>query len=142
MLTTLKNLGLAMINATLILIVLCLFLAWKITSRVDNLASNFAQNLNIVAPLREDLQGATKELAALRSDLAALKAQSGDVSSATLQRLQDRMSQTQEKLETAQKSVRDLAQAPAQLIDHAIETAADEFAQRAKDIRGCVPPET
>lgn len=131
-----------MINATLILIVLCLFLAWKITNRVDNLASNFAQNLNIVAPLREDLQGATKELAALRSDLAALKAQSGDVSSATLQRLQDRMSQTQEKLETAQQSVRDLAQAPAQLIDHAIETAADEFAQRAKDIRGCVPPET
>jgi len=142
MLTTLKNLGLAMINATLILIVLCLFLTWKITNRVDNLASNFAQNLNIVAPLREDLQGATRELAALRSDLAALKTQSGDVSSATLQRLQDRMSQTQGKLETAQQSVRDLAQAPAQLIDHAIETAADEFAQRAKDIRGCVPPET
>ena len=142
MLTTLKNLGLAMINATLILIVLCLFLTWKITNRVDNLASNFAQNLNIVAPLREDLQGATKELAALRSDLAALKTQSGDVSSATLQRLQDRMSQTQGKLETAQQSVRDLTQAPAQLIDHAIETAADEFAQRAKDIRGCVPPET
>lgn len=131
-----------MINATLILIVLCLFLTWKITNRVDNLASNFAQNLNIVAPLREDLQGATRELAALRSDLAALKTQSGDVSSATLQRLQDRMSQTQGKLETAQQSVRDLAQAPAQLIDHAIETAADEFAQRAKDIRGCVPPET
>ncbi|MFT7596253.1 MAG: hypothetical protein ACI8R4_003588, partial [Paracoccaceae bacterium] len=91
MMTTLKKLGLALINATLILIVLCLFLAWKVTSRVDDLASNFAQNLNTVAPLREDIQGATSEMAALRSDLATLKAQSGDVSSATLQRIQDRM---------------------------------------------------
>lgn len=140
--TTLKKLGLALINATLILIVLCLFLAWKVTSRVDDLASNFAQNLNTVAPLREDIQGATSEMAALRSDLATLKAQSGDVSSATLQRFQDRMAQTQAKLDTSQRAVGKLTEAPSRLIDHAIETAADEFAQRFTDIRGCVPPET
>lgn len=140
--TTLKNLGLALINATLILIALCLFLAWMITGRIDSLASTFAQNLNIVAPLREDIQGATAEMAALRSDLAAIKTQSGDISSATLQRLQERVEQTQSKLDMAQQSVSKLTQAPARLIDHAIETAADEFAERVTAIRGCVPPRT
>lgn len=140
--TTLKNLVLAMINATLILIVLCLFLAWKVTSRVDDLASSFAQNLNIVTPLREDIQGATAELAALRSDLAALKTQSGDVKSESLLRLQERMEITQTKLETAQQTVRTLTQAPAKLIDHAIVTAADEMAKRATSLRGCEPPQS
>ena len=142
MTTTLKNLVLALINATLILIVLGLFLAWKVTSQVDTLASNFAQNLNIVAPLREDIQGATAELSSLRADLGALKAQSGALNSARLQNLQDRMESTQAKLEAAQQSVQSLTQAPTTLIDHAIETAADEFAQRVTDIRGCGKPET
>lgn len=142
MMKTLKNLALALLNATLILIALCLFLAWKVTDKVDDLAGNFAQNLSVVTPLREDIQGVTDELAALRKDLAGLAAQTDTINSAALQRIQGKVEQAEAKLTTAQQSIRNLTQAPTRLIDYAIETAADEFAKRATEIRGCgVPPE-
>ena len=141
MLKAIKNLIVALLNATLILVVLSLFLAWKVTDKVEGLAGDFARNLITVAPLREDIQSTTTELAALRSDLAAIRAQSGEVTSVNLQRIETRLDQTQARLDGALKSVSDLTQAPARLIDHAIETGADKFSQSVKDIRGCAAPD-
>ena len=102
---TLKDLGLAMINATLILIVLCLFLAWKVTSKADQVASNFARNLVTIQPLREDIQGTTTELAALRQDLAQISRQSDGLQSASLQRIETQLGKITENVERAHQSV-------------------------------------
>ena len=139
---TLKDLGLAMINATLILIVLCLFLAWKVTSKADQVASNFARNLVTIQPLREDIQGTTTELAALRQDLAQISRQSDGLQSASLQRIETQLGKITENVERARQSVAHLSQAPTRLVDHAIDTAADRLTQGISDFRGYVPPKS
>jgi len=142
---TLKDLGLAMVNATLILIVLCLFLAWKVTDKADQIAANFARNLVTVAPLREDIQGATAELAALRQDLAQLSTQPEQpdaLRSASLQRIEARVEKITKNMDSARQSVAHLSQAPTRLIDHAIDTAADRLTESVNDIRGCVAPQS
>lgn len=142
MLKVLKDLGVALLNATLILLALCLFLAWKVTSTADDIAENFARNLVTIEPLRADLQAATNELSALRQDVAQISTQSGEVKSATLRRIETRLESMNSQVAGARDSINELATAPARLMDHAIETAADSLADKAMSIRGCVPPQS
>ena len=51
MLKTLKNLALAMLNATLILIVLCLFLAWKVTDKAEPVADEHGTLAQLGGPI-------------------------------------------------------------------------------------------
>ncbi|PCH66143.1 MAG: hypothetical protein COC12_13720 [Rhodobacteraceae bacterium] len=139
MLKILKDIGVAMINATLILIVVALLLAWKVTGTADRIASDFARNLVTIEPLRQDVRGTTDELAALRGDLASLRDQSGDLQSASLQRIETRLAQMETRLEEARTSLTNLSQAPANLVDRAIDTAATRVSQEIRDFRGCVP---
>jgi uncharacterized protein YoxC len=142
MLKLLKDLGLALLNATLILLALCLFLAWQVARTADNVVANFASNLITVEPLRADLQATTSELAALRQDVAQLLTQSDEIQSATLQRIATRLEKMDSRVAGASKSVSNLSEAPYRLIDHAIETAVDGLGQKAKYIRGCVPDQS
>ena len=140
MLKTLKDLALALINATLILLVLCLFLTWKVVNKADHVATNFAGTLVAIQPLRDDISGAAAELAALRKDVAQISEQSGDVRSGSLQRIEARLEQIEDRMDDARQSVKKLSQAPARLVDHAIDKTGDRLAQGVMDVRGCVPP--
>ncbi len=140
MLKTLKDLAIAMINATLILLVLCLFLAWKVTNKADALSSQFARNLITVQPLRDDIQAVTNELAALRGDLARIAEQTEGVRPANLARIETRVQKMETQVNGALGAVSDLSQAPARLMDHAIDTAADRLTQGIHDIRNCSAP--
>ncbi len=139
---TLKDLLLALLNATLILVALCLFLGWKLASTVDGIASSFAQNIQIVAPLKDEIQGVRGELAALRSDLSAI--QLGDVvtNRVEVQKLSsalDKLDGLEVKLQSAQTRVSEITDAPDELINTAIQTSADAIADRIIAIRGCEP---
>jgi chromosome segregation ATPase len=139
MLKILKDIGLAMINATLILTIVALLLAWKVTGTADQIMSDFARNLVTVDPLRQDVQDATTELAAMRSDLAGIRDQTGNLQSASLQRIETRLIQMETRLEEARTSLADLSQAPVRLVDHAIDTTATRMSREIRDFRGCVP---
>jgi chromosome segregation ATPase len=136
---TLKDLFLALLNATLILVALCLFLSLMLVNRANSLTESFAEHLRTVAPLQESVQEAGAEIAALRADLAALGDQSGEISSATMQRIQDRVEEMEARLETMQASMAELRDAPERLVDHAIEKAGEQATATATRIRGCVP---
>ncbi|KUJ80777.1 hypothetical protein AVO45_07030 [Ruegeria marisrubri] len=140
---TLKDLLLALLNATLLLMALCLFLAWKVASTVDGLAATFAQNLELVAPLRDEAAGLRSELQAMRSDLGdALQEKGEQLSEASQQRIQailTRLEAAEQRLETAQAGISDLSEAPEKLIEHAIETSTDAIADSVMEIRGCTP---
>ncbi|TMV06436.1 hypothetical protein FGK63_14925 [Ruegeria sediminis] len=140
---TLKDLLLALLNATLLLLALCLFLAWKVSSTIDGLAATFAQNLQMVAPLREEAQAVQGELQGLRKDLEAVLQEKGEeLTAATQQRISgilDRAETVEKRLQSAQMRITELADAPEDLIDHAIETSVDAIADRATEIRGCTP---
>lgn len=142
MIKTLKDLFLALLNATLILLAICLFLGWKLAQSVDDIKTGFAENLQQLSPLREQAEGIRTELAGLRDDLSALIGQTGPLDSAAQQRLAqtlDRLSQIEEKLSGTQARLAGLADNPEALIDYAITTAAETATDQIQNLRGCGP---
>jgi len=136
---TLKDLALALLNATLILVALCLFLAWKTASTVDGLTAAFSQNLIKVTPLRDEVAGLREDLAAMRADLAVIKSQSGEATATAVAGLQQKIQRMESGIQGAQARVRQLVDEPEQLIDYSIQTAADALTHSVSEIRGCQP---
>lgn len=139
-----KDLALALLNATLLLIAVCLFLAWKTSVKVDGMVATFASHLEVVGPLRTDVQDMRGEIAALHSDLAALASQTGEAGSAKLEAVRQRVAGIDSRLSEAGAKIDALVQEPARLVDQIItttmSTAADEFSGAVNHIRGCSPP--
>ncbi|MES0860923.1 hypothetical protein ABLN87_01035 [Ruegeria sp. SCPT10] len=139
---TLKDLLLALLNATLILVALCLFLGWKLASSVEGISANFSDIIQVVAPLRDEAQGIRGELTALRSELAALPTDGSALDTATTQRISmtlNRLDAIEDSLKSAQTQFSDLAEEPDVLVETAITTAGDVITEKVLAIRGCVP---
>lgn len=134
---TLKDLALALLNATLILVAVCLFLGWKLSSTVNGVLTDFASNIQIVGPMRDDVQTMTAEVSALRGDLASLK--SGEYSPEILSRVQTRMDHVEARMDKMGQRLGDLTALPQTMLDQSIEKLGNEAAHAVNDIRGCVP---
>ncbi|SHE57072.1 hypothetical protein SAMN05444279_104116 [Ruegeria intermedia] len=135
---TLKDLLLALLNATLILLALCLFLGWKLAQSVENIQDRFQQNLQIVRPFQEEARTIRADLNALRDELEAVRADSTDVGTGQkLARTLDRLDQSLAALDRAQDTLTQLAETPELLIDRAVSTAIDTTSQRLMTLRGC-----
>ncbi len=137
----LKNLVLALLNATLLLAAVCLFLLWQLSKTVDRIAVDFASNLEIVTPLREEIQATRDEVIGLRADLASLQSGSGELTAETRARIGARSAKIEAQLDDMRTSLQDLAGTPERLIDQAITTAAETFGAKAAELRGCTAPE-
>lgn len=138
---TLKDLALALLNATLILVALCLFLAWKTSSTVNGMVGEFASQIEIVGPVREDVQAMTTELKGLRADLAEVK--TGAASPEVVARLQTRVESMSNRLDRVEGALTGLADKPEEMISLAVEKmtqgVAEGAAQAINDVRGCTP---
>ena len=130
---TLKDLFLALLNATLILVALCLFLGWRMMATVDTVSDRVTASIAELTPLRDEIAGVRAELSGLRADLAAAP---GTVASA---RLQNRLDGLETRLDGMQARMASLATLPDQLLDRAFETAADRMARGVAELRGCQP---
>lgn len=136
---TLKDLVLALLNATLILVALCLFLGWKLAQSVENIQDRVSESLAVVEPLREQAQGLHADLGGLRDELAEIRAQ-GQGDPEIRQKLLlalTRLDQVQSNLDSAQTRLGDLAENPQLLVDYAIRTAVDATSERLLVLRGC-----
>jgi len=140
---TLKDLLLALLNATLILLALCLFLGWKLAQSVENVRAGFSENLQVIAPLRDEAQGIRGELAGLRSDLSAIRQQDiATLDAETRTKLNsalDRLGNLETKLEETQMRLAGLVDNPEDLIDYAITTSSEAIGTQIRGIRGCAP---
>ncbi|WP_146345104.1 hypothetical protein [Falsiphaeobacter marinintestinus] len=136
---TLKDLALALLNATLILVAVCLFLGWKLSSTVDGVLTGFASKIQIVGPMRDDVKMMTAELSALRSDLASLN--TGDLSPEIMSRVQTRIDQVGVRMDKMGGRLDEITALPQTMLDQSIRTLGNEAAHTVNDIRGCVPPE-
>lgn len=138
---TLKDLVLALINATLILIALCLFLAWKTSATLNGLVGEFASQIEIVGPLRDDVQAMTAEVNALRTDLAEVRFDTA--SSELVAQLKTRVDTMTDKLDSVEARMDGLAAKPEEMISLAVEQVtqgvAEGAAQAINDVRGCTP---
>lgn len=70
---TLGNLALALLNATLILFALCLWLAWSLTSKVEHVTANMAEVTGAILPVRSELRDLTTQIGGAREGLAGLR---------------------------------------------------------------------
>ncbi|WP_170375761.1 MULTISPECIES: hypothetical protein [Ruegeria] len=139
---TLKDLLLALLNATLILVALCLFLGWKLASTVEGVTTVFSEKVQVIAPLKDEILGVRGELAALRNDLAEVQSSGSVTDIAEKLRISTalvKLDNLEQRMQGAQASIAELTDSPDKLINSAIEKSADVVADRIIAIRGCVP---
>ncbi|KIC29703.1 hypothetical protein [Leisingera sp. ANG-M6] len=115
---TLFDLAKALVNATLILLALCLFLGWKLMAAAEGVTANAAAIADQAAPLRTAITGLQSDIAALRSSM-----QDDTVSSARLTQLEARVAKVQD-------SLADMRTLPQQAAAEAARAGAAELAGR------------
>jgi type II secretory pathway component PulJ len=59
---TIRQLALALMNASLLLLALCLWLAWAALSAAERVSTHIKETVQTVTPLREDLAALTAEI--------------------------------------------------------------------------------
>jgi hypothetical protein len=141
LLSTLGDLLLSLLNATLILVLLCLLAGVKLVSSVNTLTAGIADNVSRLAPLREDVTAMTGEISALRADLAGLGDATGDIRKQGIQSINERLDTVAARMNAYADQVDDLVSDPGQLVDQAVGSAADQLKQGIADLRGCRLPE-
>lgn len=127
---SLGNLLLALLNATLILAALCLWLAWGALSAAERVSEQIGTAAQTVLPLRAEIVGLTEEVAAARADLAAHRAsEAADTAEAMAS-----MARIETRLAELTASVGALAADPETLIDRAVTAAFDGLGETVADI--------
>lgn len=117
----LGGLVLALVNATLILAALCLWLAWGALSAAERVATQITDAATAVLPLRAEITALTEEIAAARADLAARRAEgAGDTAA-----LEERIAGVEARLAELATTVTALGADPEALIDRAVSQAFD-----------------
>lgn len=134
---TLMNLGLALLNATLILMALCLWLGLGLASTVKSITSDFAANLVSIDPVRDEIRDLTGELAALRADIATAQNATGELRSQAALTASDKIGALDVRFTAIANRLQAIASQPEVLVDDAIDRAAEEIKDGIADLRGC-----
>lgn len=131
---TLKNLIVAMINATVLLIALCLFLAWQLSRSAENVVATFSQNIDVLAPVSAELRGLRDDL----GDIAAVTEQGATEGAAALAA---RIDSFEARIADIQNRLQEISDTPERLmvtaIDHSSQRIADTVNNIVYDIAGC-----
>lgn len=115
---SIRDLCLALLNATLILAALCLWFAWGALSAADRVSTRISEAAQSVLPLRDEIATLTTEIAAARADLTTLPAGGAEAAA-----LQARLSAIEMRLAELSASVSTLTADPDALIDRAVSSA-------------------
>ncbi len=134
---TIKDLLVAMINATLILVAICLFFLWRLSDTAERVVARFAQNLQIVQPLATKVDGLRNEVANLRSDLAGISLDNSALTTQAAEVLQTRANALQLELEGINSSLVRLADTPENLMQSALDDVATRVSGRIGSVANC-----
>jgi len=136
---TIKDLILAFLNATLILVAVCLVLLLMVYNKANSISASFAENLTLVAPLQDSFSQVSVEMKSLQEEINGFQTEYQFQASARLTELQTKLESVETRLLNIQDSLTDLKQAPELLIDKAIKKTADQAVLSVAQLRGCVP---
>lgn len=117
----------AMLNATLLLLAICLFFAWKVTSSVNAATDRVATAVADVTPVQDRLTDLRDEIAALRTDIATRP----EIEITT------RMDMMNRRLDTLQQNLNGLQSLPADMIQQAAQAGAAELAGQIARMGNC-----
>lgn len=116
---TFWNLFIALINATLILAIICLWLAWKVLSAADRVSDQVAVASENIAASREDIRAMTTALGGLKSEVAALRT----TPDPALDALTTRLDSVDERLVPLERALTWISVTPDELMDTAVRSA-------------------
>lgn len=126
----------ALLDATLILLALCLWLAWEVVSTAQEVSTTVMTQVRGLAPVRNDLATLTDSVVGLRSTLDALPDRIVDQAQA--QELQRQVAQLVELTEAVNLRLNRAVDEPGVLIDRAIKVAAGAAGAQMAGLAGCV----
>lgn len=124
------NLVLALVNATLVLAALCLWLAWGALLAAERVSGQIEEAAQTVLPLRTEIVSLTEEIAATRSALAEHRSDGGADRAA----LEQRIAGVEAELAQLTEAVTELGADPEVLIDRAVTSAFDGLGATVADI--------
>lgn len=125
-----RNLFLALLNATLILAALCLWLAWGALSAAERVSGQINEAAQTVLPLRTEIVSLTEEIAATRSELANLRSEGAADRAA----LAARIAGVETELARLTEAVTELGADPEALIDRAVRSAFEGLGETVANI--------
>ncbi len=130
----LKDLALACLNATLLLLLISMLLYFMAARKMESVTDSFARSVAVVTPLREDVAEMRQGLLALRDAMTAPGRSVTPEVQAQLDALAARTQMLQAALE-------EVSGAPARLLDQAIRTGAQEARATLMVLRACPRPD-
>jgi hypothetical protein len=136
---TLRNLALALLNATLILAALVLWLAWRTADAVHDVTEDVDLALVGLDPVRDDLALLVDEVTALRADLAALS--SAGAGPSVPGTLGPRIEALDARLTEALARVDRLSSEPGALVDLAVDSLTESLTRSVARLRNCTLPD-
>ncbi len=134
---TIGNLLLALLNATLILVALCLFLGWQLFQEVETVTGHVAKNVTQIQDLKTEVQAMTAEMSALRSELSEQSVQADPLTLQAMQELSAKMDRIDGRVSQAETRLASFVNEPTALIDHAVDQTAGELKELVAAFADC-----
>jgi len=127
---TILDLLKAMINATLLLLALCLYLGWMLVSSIQDVTGKVTEAVTQVTPVQDRIQDLQLEVAGLRRDITTRP----DLA------VTGQLNTLDQRLASLQQEMTGLRQLPNDIIQNAVQTAAAELAGPLGQLASCLPP--
>lgn len=122
MMKTLFDLLKAMLNASLLLLALCLFLSWQLVASARDVSNHLTEISARYAPIHSELQQMTQEIAALNEALTQADAPDSA-------EMRFRLASLEEQLNGAREATVTLSQLPAQVVSAAVASAVQRISR-------------
>ncbi len=139
---TLKNLALALLNATVLLVALCLFLALLIMNSAERASDRFSEAVSSLAPLRAEVSEINLALQGLRNDVQSLAQRPGAVSNDQASALAEQIETLNTRLDAVNTRLEQLGEVPDQVVTTAIDYVADRVSNGVNTYRNCTAETT
>lgn len=124
----LKDLLLACVNATLVLVALCLFLLWQLSGTVERVTAEFSSNLSVLAPVKTRIDTLTQEVVALRNEVSQ---RSPDAD------LQLKLSKIESEAQRLNDVLTNISKTPERVMQTSIRATAESATDVLLQLRSC-----
>ena len=133
---TILNLLKALLNATLLLLALCLFLGWQLLASARGVSENLGEISARFTPIYDQLQTMNTEITSL--NLALTQSEAPDSAE-----MRFRLARLEEQLSRINAETEQMSELPAQVVTTAMEAAMQslsaEIATRLPRLQNCAP---